>query len=212
MSKISNLMLRYERGDHNCLEETYNSHDTIWRCKVCLRETPTAAKSAALLAAFAEDTIEWFESERRSYPITNRAYTEKAEYSSICPECSKYINKYNSRVVRLRHPHPNRVVEHDNGKEYDVGGYIVHADCFEAMLRERPCRYCGITPAGTVDYVTPLHVGGSTEPFNMVASCQPCNSSKGIRHQTNYELNKQMRAQDSLLGKQEDDLRLGDEL
>ncbi len=42
------------------------------------------------------------------------------------------------------------------------------------------CRYCGGV-ATTADHVIPKRRGGTDEPSNLVASCVPCNSSKGAR-------------------------------
>jgi 5-methylcytosine-specific restriction endonuclease McrA len=46
------------------------------------------------------------------------------------------------------------------------------------------CAYCGIAVtavSGHVDHVMPRSRGGSDEPSNLVASCKPCNLSKGAR-------------------------------
>ena len=42
---------------------------------------------------------------------------------------------------------------------------------------EYTCQYCG-SEASCVDHVVPLTRGGSNDPENLVACCQPCNVSK----------------------------------
>lgn len=47
------------------------------------------------------------------------------------------------------------------------------------------CRYCG-AEAGTVDHLTPVTRGGSDDPDNLAAACNPCNSQKGNRTESEY--------------------------
>src|SRR5689334_17114709 len=52
-----------------------------------------------------------------------------------------------------------------------------------AILRRdnHACRYCGATAPDVplrVDHVTPVALGGSDKPENLVTSCEPCNSGK----------------------------------
>ena len=53
---------------------------------------------------------------------------------------------------------------------------------FEVLRRDsHTCRYCGAkAPDVTlhVDHVTPVALGGTDRPDNLVTSCQPCNSGK----------------------------------
>lgn len=53
------------------------------------------------------------------------------------------------------------------------------------FIRERDkdiCRYCGRTwEIMTVDHVIPRSKGGTNDPENLVAACQPCNSLKADR-------------------------------
>jgi 5-methylcytosine-specific restriction endonuclease McrA len=42
------------------------------------------------------------------------------------------------------------------------------------------CSYCG-GEATEVDHVEPRARGGATTPANLVATCRPCNKTKGIR-------------------------------
>lgn len=53
---------------------------------------------------------------------------------------------------------------------------------FEILRRDNfQCRYCGAKPPEAelrVDHVKPEALGGSNEPENLVASCEPCNSGK----------------------------------
>jgi hypothetical protein len=53
---------------------------------------------------------------------------------------------------------------------------------FEILRRDNhACRYCGATAPDvklTVDHVLPVALGGSDEPANLVAACQPCNAGK----------------------------------
>ena len=52
---------------------------------------------------------------------------------------------------------------------------------FEVLRRDNyTCRYCrSAENALTVDHVTPLALGGTDEPTNLVACCTDCNSGKG---------------------------------
>lgn len=51
---------------------------------------------------------------------------------------------------------------------------------FEILRRDNHrCRYCGATEVRLViDHVVPTTLGGSDDPDNLVASCEPCNSGK----------------------------------
>ena len=42
------------------------------------------------------------------------------------------------------------------------------------------CRWCG-APAGHVDHVVPLKLGGTDDDTNLVAACEKCNLSRGAR-------------------------------
>lgn len=54
---------------------------------------------------------------------------------------------------------------------------------FEVLKRDNhTCRYCGGTAPDailTVDHVTPVALGGSDDPSNLVAACRDCNFGKG---------------------------------
>lgn len=53
---------------------------------------------------------------------------------------------------------------------------------FEVLKRDNhTCRYCGGTAPDvvlTVDHVTPVALGGSDDPGNLVAACKDCNAGK----------------------------------
>ena len=53
---------------------------------------------------------------------------------------------------------------------------------YEVLKRDNhTCRYCGASAPDaklTVDHVTPLALGGSDDPSNLVAACQECNAGK----------------------------------
>lgn len=53
---------------------------------------------------------------------------------------------------------------------------------YEILRRDNhTCRYCGATAPDAplrVDHVTPVALGGSDSPSNLVTSCEPCNSGK----------------------------------
>lgn len=53
---------------------------------------------------------------------------------------------------------------------------------YEVLRRDNhTCRYCGATPPDvklTVDHVTPVALGGTDEPANLVAACADCNAGK----------------------------------
>ncbi|MFC8065438.1 HNH endonuclease [Streptomyces sp. NPDC057293] len=53
---------------------------------------------------------------------------------------------------------------------------------YEILRRDsHTCRYCGATAPDAplrVDHVTPVALGGTDEPSNLVTSCEPCNSGK----------------------------------
>lgn len=45
------------------------------------------------------------------------------------------------------------------------------------------CRYCHATDVRlTVDHVVPTSLGGTDDPTNLVACCEPCNSGKASSH------------------------------
>lgn len=53
---------------------------------------------------------------------------------------------------------------------------------FEVLRRDNhQCRYCGAKAPDVVlrvDHVMPSAIGGSDDPSNLVAACEPCNSGK----------------------------------
>lgn len=53
---------------------------------------------------------------------------------------------------------------------------------YEVLRRDNyTCRYCGASAPEvklTVDHVTPVALGGSDEPTNLVSACGPCNFGK----------------------------------
>lgn len=53
---------------------------------------------------------------------------------------------------------------------------------YEILRRDQhTCRYCGASAPAVplrVDHVTPVALGGTDEPSNLVTSCEPCNSGK----------------------------------
>lgn len=53
---------------------------------------------------------------------------------------------------------------------------------FEILRRDNhACRYCGAKAPDvelTVDHVTPVTLGGTDDPANLVTACRPCNSGK----------------------------------
>lgn len=53
---------------------------------------------------------------------------------------------------------------------------------YEVLKRDNhTCRYCGIAVPEvvlTVDHVTPVALGGSDDPGNLVAACRDCNAGK----------------------------------
>lgn len=53
---------------------------------------------------------------------------------------------------------------------------------FEVLKRDNhTCRYCGGTAPDvvlTVDHVTPVALGGTDDPSNLVAACRDCNAGK----------------------------------
>lgn len=54
---------------------------------------------------------------------------------------------------------------------------------FEVLRRDgNRCRYCGASAADgavlTIDHVTPVALGGSDDPSNLVTACRDCNAGK----------------------------------
>ncbi|MEU2265017.1 HNH endonuclease [Streptomyces olindensis] len=53
---------------------------------------------------------------------------------------------------------------------------------FEILRRDNfACRYCGASAPNvelTVDHVTPVALGGTNDPTNLVTACEPCNNGK----------------------------------
>jgi len=68
-------------------------------------------------------------------------------------------------------------------KEYQKPAQSVLFNRYNIFLRDDfTCQYCGISHAPinlTFDHVKPKHMGGKTSWENVVASCRPCNTSKG---------------------------------
>lgn len=59
---------------------------------------------------------------------------------------------------------------------------IPRAVRYQVLRRDNhACRYCGATAPEAkivVDHVTPVALGGTNDPTNLVAACQPCNAGK----------------------------------
>lgn len=59
---------------------------------------------------------------------------------------------------------------------------IPRAVRYQVLRRDNhACRYCGATAPDVkivVDHVTPVVLGGTNEPKNLVTACQPCNAGK----------------------------------
>jgi 5-methylcytosine-specific restriction endonuclease McrA len=57
---------------------------------------------------------------------------------------------------------------------------------YEVLRRDNhTCRYCGGKApdvALTVDHVTPVALGGTDGPGNLVAACRDCNAGKAASH------------------------------
>jgi len=53
---------------------------------------------------------------------------------------------------------------------------------YEVLRRDNhACRYCGLSAPAVelrVDHVIPVALGGSDDPSNLVAACEPCNTGK----------------------------------
>ena len=51
---------------------------------------------------------------------------------------------------------------------------------FEVLRRDNhTCRYCRSTDNPlTIDHVTPVSLGGTDDPSNLVAACRDCNAGK----------------------------------
>src|SRR5690242_4103490 len=54
---------------------------------------------------------------------------------------------------------------------------------YEVLKRDNhTCRYCGATAPDailTIDHVTPVALGGTDDPSNLVTACRDCNYGKG---------------------------------
>lgn len=54
---------------------------------------------------------------------------------------------------------------------------------YEVLRRDNhTCRYCGATAPNatlTIDHVTPVALGGTDDPTNLVTACRDCNAGKG---------------------------------
>lgn len=160
---------------------------SIYRCSVCLRETIKVDNVSEIFDAAIRDTTEWFKAERKTQILTIQRRIKLADYSSLCPECGHYIRKNMSWIIELLQEHPDPQVFHDNGEFHDTSGLWVHFDCYKEMIRRLPCNYCGETPAGTIDHKKPRDHGGEDQPYNIIAACVSCNSSKGTRNRSNYK-------------------------
>lgn len=53
---------------------------------------------------------------------------------------------------------------------------------FEILHRDQfACRYCGAKAPNVeleVDHITPVHIGGTSDPANLITACHSCNSGK----------------------------------
>jgi 5-methylcytosine-specific restriction endonuclease McrA len=62
-------------------------------------------------------------------------------------------------------------------KELPKVGDPTEAINYGVCLRYDPCAYCG-TPAETIDHVDPKRRGGTSDWWNLTATCRDCNKFK----------------------------------
>jgi len=175
----------YERETHNCLENIMLTHadPKVWRCSMCLRITPSPKNIQLLFDTLFDEANEWYKESRKKAKLSIARIAQYADWSSICPDCAHYI-RCTSRVVELIEPLDTTFIRHySSGTEHDVDGSRVHFECYKKILRTHLCFYCG-EDADTVDHIIPTSKGGEDEPYNLVAACRSCNSSKNARNAT----------------------------
>ena len=61
-------------------------------------------------------------------------------------------------------------------------------------LHPLPCHYCGKTPAGTIDHVKPIMLGGTNAADYLVPCCQACNTRRGNEAQHLKRLKRRERS------------------
>ncbi|MGN6814734.1 MAG: HNH endonuclease [Solirubrobacterales bacterium] len=86
------------------------------------------------------------------------------------------------RVVVRSIPSPSHPLLHWDPAAADPSQRRIHPLLRGAVLHRDgwTCRYCGGEAMG-VDHVAPRARGGPTTPANLVAACQRCNRTKGLR-------------------------------
>jgi hypothetical protein len=123
-------------------------------CKVC-RKAETSAYRATLGAA-----------------EKNRARVKRYEQGAG-------RQRKNARVAAWKRAHPDRLRAARHVYRARRAGAPMDRETVEFMyvLLGDPCAYCG-GPAGSVDHIVPLALGGDSMSANLIAACRSCNSSK----------------------------------
>jgi 5-methylcytosine-specific restriction endonuclease McrA len=65
---------------------------------------------------------------------------------------------------------------------------LTDSESWREVLRRDPCAYCGTPPAGTIDHIDALAVGGGNILSNLTGACASCNCSKADRSVLRYLL------------------------
>ena len=132
--------------------------------------------------------------QRRKYLVENRdrIAAQKKAYNENHRELRAAISrKYRAshqeavRSWRSRNPEGARAIKHRRrAREARVNGSHTGADELAQKSRQKDrCFYCGCKlTEWHVEHVTPLALGGSNGPENIVIACPRCNLSKGAKH------------------------------
>lgn len=151
-----------------------NNGTDSW-CRSCKRESAREwrAKNPSLVNAYARQY-------RLGHP--ERRAERQRRYARAHPE------KAVARAARWRDAHPGKAAEYRRNRrarEANAPGSHTVADIRDQLARQRGrCFWCWgkVGPKYHVDHVTPLALGGSNGPENLVVACPSCNLEKKAAH------------------------------
>jgi hypothetical protein len=121
----------------------------------------------------------------RPYKTVRRSASKTSKTPCVecaCPSWGERCRRCRDLAQRIRSDNDHRVQRWQ--REHSAPGLSEKARRqlrIQWMKQGRPCAYCSVASAETVDHVVPLVRGGTNHEGNLVPCCKRCNSSKAAR-------------------------------
>jgi len=157
------------------------------------------AKDRAYHAAHRDQALATMRRYREDH-VEEKAVADHRYYQSHRDEIAAYYQTWRDEHAEEKrlydheyhkaHPEESRAYNRNRrARERAAPGSHSAADIVAQRERQRGrCFYCGTRLNGDqhVDHVTPLVLGGSNGPENLVVTCPRCNLSKGPKHPADF--------------------------